>query len=100
VDRGALGRADASRRHRAVRLTQPSPNSPSGLGTTASLAIEAGRQALDSAGARPEEISFLVLCTSTPDQLMPATSCTVAGALGITGGAITSTRPVPALPTE
>jgi len=66
----------------------PPPIPPSGLGTTASLAIEAGRQALDSAGARPEEISFLVLCTSTPDQLMPATSCTVAGALGITGGAI------------
>jgi 3-oxoacyl-[acyl-carrier-protein] synthase III len=66
----------------------PAPNPPGGLGTTAILAIEAGRQALDSAGVRPEEISFLVLCTSTPDQLMPATSSTVAGALGVTGGAI------------
>jgi len=37
---------------------------------------------------RAEEISFLVLCTSTPDQLMPATSSTVAGVLGIAGGAV------------
>jgi 3-oxoacyl-[acyl-carrier-protein] synthase III len=61
---------------------------PGGLGTTASLAIEAGRRALDSAGTQAEEIDFLVLCTSTPDQVMPATSATVAGILGITGGAV------------
>jgi 3-oxoacyl-[acyl-carrier-protein] synthase-3 len=63
-------------------------NPPGGIGTTAALAIEAGRGALDSAGTRAEEISFLVLCTSTPDQLMPATSSTVAGVLGIAGGAV------------
>ena len=61
---------------------------PAGLGTTATLAIEAGRQALESAGAEAGEIGFLVLCTSTPDQVMPATSAAVAGALGITGGAV------------
>jgi len=70
-------------------VSPPPPlNPPGGLGTTAALAIEAGRGALDCAGARAEEISFLVLCTSTPDQLMPATSSTVAGVLGIAGGAV------------
>ena len=66
----------------------PALNPPGGLGTTAALAIEAGRQALDSADTRPEEIGFLVVCTSTPDQVMPATSSTVAGVLGIAGGAV------------
>jgi 3-oxoacyl-[acyl-carrier-protein] synthase-3 len=66
----------------------PGVHPPGGLGTTASLAIEAGRQALDSAGTRPEEISLLVLCTTSPDQAMPATSSAVAGALGLGGGAM------------
>jgi 3-oxoacyl-[acyl-carrier-protein] synthase-3 len=66
----------------------PATNPPGGLGTTATLAIEAGRRALACAGVRAEEIAFVVLCTSTPDQVMPATSATVAGALGITGGAL------------
>jgi 3-oxoacyl-[acyl-carrier-protein] synthase-3 len=66
----------------------PEPIPPGGIGTTATLAIEAGRQALTSAGTRPEEIDFVLVCTTTPDQLMPATSSAVAGALGITGGAV------------
>jgi 3-oxoacyl-[acyl-carrier-protein] synthase-3 len=66
----------------------PETHPPGGLGTTAALAIEAGRRALESAGARAEEISLVVLCTTTPDQLMPATSSAVAGALGIEGGAV------------
>jgi 3-oxoacyl-[acyl-carrier-protein] synthase III len=66
----------------------PDPSPPGGIGTTATLAIEAGRQALDSAGTRPEEIDFILICTTTPDQVMPATSSAVAGALGITGGAV------------
>jgi 3-oxoacyl-[acyl-carrier-protein] synthase III len=61
---------------------------PGGLGTTAGLAIEAARQALTSSRTRGEEIDFLVLCTTTPDQVMPGTSAAVAGALGITGGAV------------
>jgi 3-oxoacyl-[acyl-carrier-protein] synthase-3 len=79
-----------SRRAATGPFVSPAPplNPPGGLGTTAALAIEAGQRALHSAGTRPEEIGFLVLCTSTPDQLMPATSATVAGALGITGGAV------------
>src|ERR1039458_4400561 len=79
-----------TRRAATGPFVSPSPhlNPPGGLGTTAVLAIEAGRQALDSAGTRADEISFLVLCTTTPDQVMPATSSAVAGALGIGGGAL------------
>jgi 3-oxoacyl-[acyl-carrier-protein] synthase III len=66
----------------------PPQNPPKGLGTTAALAVEAGQRALDCAGTRAEEIGFLVVCTSTPDQVMPATSSTVAGVLGIAGGAV------------
>jgi 3-oxoacyl-[acyl-carrier-protein] synthase-3 len=70
-------------------VSPPPPlHPPGGLGTTAALAIEAGRRALSSAGTRAEEIGFLVVCTSTPDQVMPATSSTVAGVLGIAGGAV------------
>ena len=79
-----------TRRAATGPFVSPTPplNPPGGLGTTAALAIEAGRHALSSAGARAEEISFLVLCTSTPDQAMPATSAIVAGVLGIAGGAV------------
>ncbi len=56
-------------------------------GTTSQLAIEAGRQALDRAGRRGDEIDLVVLATATPDALVPGTSATVQDALGITGGA-------------
>ncbi|HEY2213408.1 MAG TPA: beta-ketoacyl-ACP synthase 3 [Acidimicrobiales bacterium] len=59
-----------------------------GVGTTAALAIEAGRNALENAGVSGSEIGMLVLCTTTPDQLLPATSSAVAAALGIGGGAM------------
>jgi 3-oxoacyl-[acyl-carrier-protein] synthase-3 len=59
-----------------------------GLGTTATLAVEAGRRALECGAVRPEEIGLLIVCTSTPDQAMPPTSSAVAGALGIRGGAL------------
>jgi 3-oxoacyl-[acyl-carrier-protein] synthase-3 len=64
------------------------PHPPGGIGTTATLAIAAGRQAMQRAGTQPDEISMVVVCTSTPDQTMPATSAAVAGALGIRGGAV------------
>ena len=57
-------------------------------GTTATLALESARRACDSAGLSPSEISLLILCTTTPDQSVPATSAAVAGALGISGGAM------------
>jgi 3-oxoacyl-[acyl-carrier-protein] synthase-3 len=65
----------------------PDPN-PRELGTTASLALDAGRRAIDAAGVAPHDVGTLILCTSTPDLAIPATSSAVAGAMGITGGAM------------
>ncbi|MDQ1440342.1 MAG: 3-oxoacyl-[acyl-carrier-protein] synthase [Acidimicrobiaceae bacterium] len=62
-------------------LTWTSP--PMGIGTTASLAIEAGRKALDAAHLGAEDIDLLILCTTTPDQAVPATSSVVQSALGL-----------------
>jgi 3-oxoacyl-[acyl-carrier-protein] synthase-3 len=56
-------------------------------GTTASLSIESGRQAMEMAGLDPSSIDLLVLSTTTPDQTVPATSASVQDALGLRGGA-------------
>jgi 3-oxoacyl-[acyl-carrier-protein] synthase-3 len=56
-------------------------------GTTSDLAVMAGRQALERAGRRPDEIDLLVLATTTPDAVVPGTSATVQAALGLGGGA-------------
>jgi 3-oxoacyl-[acyl-carrier-protein] synthase-3 len=56
-------------------------------GTTASLAIEAGRAALDTGGLTGDDIDYVVLATSTPDYQLPATASEVENALGIRGGA-------------
>jgi len=61
---------------------------PDGFGTTAALATEAGRKALDKAGVEGSEVDLLVLCTTTPDQSIPATSAAVSARLGIRGGAM------------
>jgi len=55
--------------------------------STAELAIEAGRIALEHADVDPASIDLLVLCTTTPDQTVPATSARVHEELGIGGGA-------------
>jgi 3-oxoacyl-[acyl-carrier-protein] synthase-3 len=54
-------------------------------GTTAGLAAEAGRAALDRAGV--DEVDLVLLCTTTPDQAMPASASTVQDALGLQCGA-------------
>ncbi len=79
-----------SRRAAAGPLMSPSPpaHPPEGVGTTAALAIEAGRRALESAGSTSQEVNLLILCTTSPDQAMPATSSAVAHHLGIGGGAM------------
>jgi 3-oxoacyl-[acyl-carrier-protein] synthase III len=56
-------------------------------GTTSGLAIEAGQNALDSAGRTAAEIAHVVLATTTPDGIVPGTAPTVQNALGIRGGA-------------
>lgn len=67
---------------------KPETHPAGGVGTTAALAIEAGAQALAMARTSASEIGMLILCTTTPDQTMPATSSAVAGALGVTAGAL------------
>ncbi len=56
-------------------------------GTTASLSIDAGRKALAMSGIDPSLIEVLVLATTTPDQMVPATASTVQDELGLSCGA-------------
>lgn len=51
--------------------------------TTATLATEAARKALDAAGVDPEKVGLIVLATATPDQTFPASATRVQTALGI-----------------
>ena len=51
--------------------------------TTASLATEAARGALDHAGLDASDIDLIVLATATPDQTFPSTATKVQAALGI-----------------
>ena len=50
--------------------------------TTASMAVEAGRSAMERAGVHAGEIDALILSTATPDRLLPATAVDVQAALG------------------
>jgi 3-oxoacyl-[acyl-carrier-protein] synthase-3 len=56
-------------------------------GSTASLSIEAGRQAIAMAGLEAHQIDALVLATTTPDRAVPATSASVQHGLGLRCGA-------------
>ena len=56
-------------------------------GTTSGLAIEAGQKALDESGVDPLEIELLIVATTTPDYIMPATAPAVAHELGLDCGA-------------
>jgi 3-oxoacyl-[acyl-carrier-protein] synthase III len=51
--------------------------------STSTLATEAGRRALASAGLSPSAIDLVILATCTPDRPFPATACTVQANLGI-----------------
>ncbi|HET9060602.1 MAG TPA: beta-ketoacyl-ACP synthase III [Acidimicrobiales bacterium] len=65
---------------------KPSASPPDGLGTTATLAARAGRAAMDQAGVDGSGIDLVILCTTSADQLVPATSSPLAHALSIRGG--------------
>lgn len=56
--------------------------------STAALATRAGRAALDHAGVDARDTDLVLLCTSTPDQALPATSAQVQEQLGAGGGAM------------
>jgi 3-oxoacyl-[acyl-carrier-protein] synthase-3 len=51
--------------------------------TTASLAADAARRALDHAGIVATDIDLIVLATATPDQTFPSSATKVQAALGI-----------------
>ena len=51
--------------------------------TTASLAADAARRALEHAGVAAAEIDLIVLATATPDQTFPSSATKVQAALGI-----------------
>ncbi|HEV7433963.1 MAG TPA: beta-ketoacyl-ACP synthase III [Pseudorhizobium sp.] len=54
--------------------------------TTASLGEEAARAALDRAGLTPDDIDFILVATSTPDNTFPATAVNIQKRLGMTHG--------------
>jgi 3-oxoacyl-[acyl-carrier-protein] synthase-3 len=51
--------------------------------TTATLAIEASKRALEAAGLQPSDIGLIVLATATPDQTFPSSATKVQAMLGI-----------------
>ena len=50
--------------------------------TTTSLAILAGKRALENAGIASEEIEVIIVATCTPDYFFPNTACQVQDAIG------------------
>lgn len=50
--------------------------------TTTSLAILAGKRALENAGVASEEIEVIIVATCTPDYFFPNTACQVQEAIG------------------
>lgn len=53
--------------------------------STASLAIAAGKRALERAGLAPTDIAHLIVATATPEQPSPATSAFVQAGIGLKG---------------
>ncbi|WHZ12779.1 MAG: 3-oxoacyl-+acyl-carrier-protein+ synthase, KASIII [Burkholderiaceae bacterium] len=49
------------------------------------LALEASRNALAAAGREPADIDLIIVATSTPDMVFPATACILQHKLGIAG---------------
>jgi 3-oxoacyl-[acyl-carrier-protein] synthase III len=54
--------------------------------TTASLATDAARKALDAAGMDAADIDLIIVATATPDQTFPASATIVQHNLGVYGG--------------
>jgi len=53
---------------------------------TSDLALNAARAALSAAGMAPSDVDLIVVATTTPDRLFPATACILQAKLGTTGG--------------
>jgi 3-oxoacyl-[acyl-carrier-protein] synthase-3 len=55
---------------------------------TSDMALEAGRRCIARAGASKSDIDLVIVCTFTPDMLVPATACAVQDRLGLRAGAM------------
>src|SRR2546426_3826982 len=51
------------------------------------LALPAARDALEQAGTEPDEIDYIVVATSTPDMVFPATAALLSDRLGVRNAA-------------
>ena len=71
-DAWIVSRTGISHRHRAAAGT-----------SLVEIAQPAAERALASAGVRPDDVDMLIVATTTPDQVMPATACFLQAALGI-----------------
>ncbi|HOD83904.1 MAG: 3-oxoacyl-(acyl-carrier-protein) synthase 3 [Planctomycetes bacterium ADurb.Bin126] len=56
--------------------------------STATMATAAGRQAIQKAGVKPEQLDLIIVATVTPDMILPATACFVQQELGATNAAV------------
>lgn len=54
--------------------------------STADLAIEAARKAIEASGVKPEDIDGVIVATTTPEQTFPAVAVKVQAELGIPAG--------------
>ncbi len=52
---------------------------------TSDLALFAAKKALESAGITAKDLDLIIVATTTPDQLLPATACIMQAKLGIAG---------------
>ncbi len=73
-DEWIRSRSGIERRH----IAEPSQ-------TTADLAEQASRAAMEAAGVAPEDIDFIVVGTTTPDLVFPNVGCILQDRLGIHG---------------
>ncbi len=54
---------------------------------TSQFAVMAGRQAIERAGLKPEDIDIIICATTTPDQILPSTGCLIQRDLGCVNAA-------------
>jgi 3-oxoacyl-[acyl-carrier-protein] synthase-3 len=53
--------------------------------TTSTMAENAARQALETAGIQPDKVELIILGTATPDRTFPSTACILQNRLGALG---------------
>ena len=54
--------------------------------TTSSIGLEAARRAMQAADVNAEDIDLIIVATTTPDKIFPATACIIQRQLGVSPG--------------